>query len=61
MLEAGWRIIAEKRRGDDGMNVVTFHIVGADYVVNDGEIALFQDVPISVKPDASIGTSAIAA
>lgn len=61
MLEAGWKIIAEKQRGVDGINIVTLKIVGADYSISDGEIALFEDVPILAQPNTNIGTSAIAA
>lgn len=47
MLEAGWEIIAEQDRREDGMMVSTFHYVGMGYEIEDEEISLFEDVPIA--------------
>lgn len=57
MLEAGWHITAEKARDANGVMVTTFRVLGADYVIADGEISLFEDVPVLVsaaQPDVPI-------
>lgn len=46
MLEAGWEIIAEQARREDGVMVSTFHYVGMGYEIEEEEISLFEDVPI---------------